>query len=171
MDDASRSPTQKVNSAYQLAVFISCEEHLENQDMQHLICESSITQCRNYFWNSRTTWFLLKVSLGGDLAHRLLSPAAQKTGLLPLWHHSVSLSWHRNVIGQGITQGRRDGYWVAHFVKWVVEGSNTGLVTTSNQIRKPGGISFHFVLIFHNFSAGLFSRVFFARQSLVMKWL
>lgn len=98
-EDASESLTQRLNSAYQLAVLINCEEHLQNWDIEHLICESSTTQGRNYFWNSRTAWFLLRIGLGGDLARTVFPPAAQKTGLVvPLASSSLlkagtEMSW------------------------------------------------------------------------------
>lgn len=79
---------------------------------------------------------------------------------LPLWHHPASLSWYRNVRGQGITQRRRNGYWVAHFPELVMQGSKPGLFSTSEKIRKPEANSFHFVRIFYTFSAGLFTRAF-----------
>lgn len=41
-----------------------------------------------------------------------------------------------------------------------MQGSKPGLFSTSKKIRKPEAVSFHFVLIFYTFPAGLFSRAF-----------
>lgn len=112
---------------------------------------SETLELPNFFWELawEETWHVQFF----PLQHRRLA-------WLSFWHHPASLSWYRNVMGQGITQRRRKGYWVDHFLELVMHGSKPGLFSTSKNIRKPEAISFLFVLIFYTFSAGHFYRAF-----------
>lgn len=112
----------------------------------HLICESSITPGRNYFWNSRTATLHVQF-------FPVLPLQRRRQAWLSLWHHPASLSWYRNVMDY--TEKNK---WLLSslFSGASDEGIKTRAVHNLKNIRKPEDISFNFALIFYTFSEGFF---------------